>query len=143
MEVYSTKSQGIEGFVKPKSPSTFSQQGRVQGHTEPQSKKVADDVKKDQNQMLKAGKETYSGHRNYPKMVEIAQKVREKLESINVNIQFEVNRELGRIIIKVIDPASGEVVRKIPPEKFMRSVEFLNEMKNELHVEGIEVDVKY
>lgn len=142
MEVYSTQSQGIDGFVTPKPHSIFSQKGRVQEFAEPQSKKVID-VKKNQNRTLKPGTETYTNNQNYPKMVEIAKKVREKLESINVNIQFEVNRELGRIIIKVIDPVSGEVVRKIPPEKFMRSVEFLNAMKNELHVEGIEVDVKY
>jgi hypothetical protein len=40
-------------------------------------------------------------------------------------------------------PESGEVVREIPPEKFLKAVELLYDMKNVLHAQGIEVDVKY
>jgi uncharacterized FlaG/YvyC family protein len=140
MEVYSIKSHGNNGSFELISPSSFSpKQGRVNQYAERHSAAKTAAAGKE----IKTPVKHSTSKPDYPRMTDIAHKVRKKLQSINVNIQFEVNRDQGKIVIKVIDPASGEVVRKIPPEKFMKSVEFLNDMKNELHAEGIEVDVKY
>jgi uncharacterized FlaG/YvyC family protein len=79
----------------------------------------------------------------FPKMLEIARKVGEKLKTAGVSIQFEINKNAGRIIIKVLDPVTGEVVRKIPPEAYMKSLEYLHEMQSRMHLQGLEVDVKY
>ena len=140
MEVYSIKSQGNDRNFELTSPSFIIQkQEHANPPTESKSEKKITTADKAKTPPVK--KDTSVP--DYPRMTEIAHKVREKLQSINVNIQFEVDKELGRIVIKVIDPESGEVVRKIPPEKFMKAVELLNDMKNELHAQGIEVDVKY
>ncbi|MEJ2635652.1 MAG: flagellar protein FlaG [Calditrichia bacterium] len=80
---------------------------------------------------------------DYPKMFEIAREVGNKLKSAGVNIQFEVNESSNRIVIKVLDPVSGEVIRKIPPEAFLKSVENINEMKKSFQMQGIEIDVRY
>jgi uncharacterized FlaG/YvyC family protein len=140
MEVYSIKNQGIDGYFD----STFSlsiAQKRVltNPHANLQSNKKITTTREAKKSTINGN----TGKSDYPRMIEIAHKVGKKLQRINVNIQFEVDKELGRIIIKVIDPESGEVVRKIPPEKFMKCIEFLNEMKDDLHGEGIAVDAKF
>jgi flagellar protein FlaG len=140
MEVYSIKKQGIDKYFGSVSQPSVSQK---QVRTNPPAELQPDKKITTNSKELKITAKNDTIKTDYPRMIEIAHKVGKKLQSINVNIQFEVDKELGRIIIKVIDPESGEVVRKIPPEKFMKSIEFLNEMKNELHGEGIAVDVKY
>jgi uncharacterized FlaG/YvyC family protein len=140
MEVYSIKSQGNDGYFGSSSPSFIIQkQERINSPTESKSDKKITTANKAKAPRVK--KATIVP--DYPRMTEIAHKVRDKLQSIDVNIQFEVNKESNRIVIMVIDPESGEIVRKIPPEKYMKAVELFNDMKNELHAQGIEIDVKY
>jgi uncharacterized FlaG/YvyC family protein len=80
---------------------------------------------------------------NYPKFSEIAKQVREKLQIANAKIQFEVSETSGRMIIKVMDPVSGEVIRKIPPEEVLSSARAVQEFKHSVVRQGFEVDVKY
>jgi flagellar protein FlaG len=35
------------------------------------------------------------------------------------SLEFEVSKEHRRIVIKVIDKSSGEIIRQIPPEEFL------------------------
>ncbi len=130
MDVFSIKKSGNEHLNSKLLSFPSSQGSEKNNETSKNSKKLM--VKQNIHQKAE-----------YPKMLEIAQKVRQKLQSINVNIQFEINKELGRIIIKVLDPVTGEVIRKIPPEMYMRSVQVINEMKDDLLFEGIEIDVKF
>ena len=54
------------------------------------------------------------------KMVEeIKEEVREA-NSVDNRIQFSIDDNLGRIIVKVIDRETEEVVRQIPPEEFLK-----------------------
>ena len=46
----------------------------------------------------------------------------------NVNLQFSVNKESGRIMITVTDEATGKVIREIPPEEIVRLAEKFDEM---------------
>ena len=46
----------------------------------------------------------------------------------NVNLQFTVNRESGRIMVTVTDEATGKVIREIPPEEIVRFAEKFDEM---------------
>lgn len=77
---------------------------------------------------------------DFPRLQEIAREVGEKLKSAGVNIQFEVNKELQQIVIKVLDPVSGEVVREIPPEALRRAAQVLRHQLNTWDVQGIEID---
>ena len=46
----------------------------------------------------------------------------------NVNLQFSVDKESGRIMITVTDEATGKVTREIPPEEIVRFAEKFDEM---------------
>ena len=137
MEVYSIKSREYEA-VTSHSPPISTQQG----HREAEVKTTEQSTEKAAIQQKKS-KDKVKQQISYPKMLEIAQQAREKLKSAGVNIQFEINKDLNRVVIKVLDPISGEVVRKIPPETFMRTAGYLNSIKDKLGMQGIEVDVKY
>lgn len=80
---------------------------------------------------------------DFPKMQDIARRVGEQLRHAGIKIQFEVNKDAGKIVITILDPVSGEVIRKIPPEFYMKSVEYLNQMKSTFHIQGVEVDQKF
>ncbi len=130
MEVYSVKTNGNQ---VPRAGFSASQ-GSKEAH-------LAEPKKTAMPETVKAPKE--DSQKDFPKMVEIAHHVREKLKEAGVNIQFEINREIGRIVIKVLDPVTGEVVRKIPPENLVRQFEYLNESMKTHGMQGIELDVKY
>ncbi len=134
MEVYSVKSGEDKGMGNPVPEFT-----RLQGsknHHHPVAAKIT-------IQSNKPEKKPEVVRDSFPKMLEIARKVGEKLKTAGVSIQFEINKNAGRIVIKVLDPATGKVVRKIPPEAYMKSLEYLHEMESRMHLQGIEVDVKY
>ena len=46
----------------------------------------------------------------------------------NVNLQFSVNKDSGRIMVTVTDEATGKVIREIPPEELVRFAEKFDEM---------------
>ncbi len=76
-------------------------------------------------------------------LMEIARQVGEQLKKAGVKVQFEVNRDLNKIVIIVRDPVTNEVVRKIPPEDYLNTVQFLKDMEQELRLKGLEIDIKY
>jgi hypothetical protein len=51
-------------------------------------------------------------------LAKIVDKVNETARVFNRTLQFEVG-ESNHMVIRVIDTVSGQVVREIPPEKFM------------------------
>jgi flagellar protein FlaG len=46
----------------------------------------------------------------------------------NVNLQFSVNKESGRIVVTVTDEETGKVIREIPPEEIVKFAEKFDEM---------------
>lgn len=46
-----------------------------------------------------------------------AEQINEFMRSSSRNLQFSVDKGTGRIIVKVVDQESGEVIRQIPPEE--------------------------
>ncbi len=59
---------------------------------------------------------------------QVAQAVREvnaSLESRSVGLQFEMDEDTDRIIVKVVDRESGEVIRQIPTEEVVRIAKVL------------------
>ncbi len=55
-----------------------------------------------------------------------AEKLNQLAEILNRKIQFFVDSKNNKVIVKVIDPRTGEVIRKIPPEKIFKLEEQLN-----------------
>ncbi|MEJ7687767.1 MAG: flagellar protein FlaG [Variovorax sp.] len=46
--------------------------------------------------------------------------VNASLQSRSIGMQFEVNRDIHRVIVKVVDRKSGEVIRQMPNEEVVR-----------------------
>jgi len=84
-----------------------------------------------------------SENKQMKSLMEIAREVGEKLKSAGVKVQFRINRELKKVIIVVKDPVTNEVVREIPPEEYLKTVELIKNMQQESRVKGNEIDLKY
>jgi flagellar protein FlaG len=53
--------------------------------------------------------------------------INEYVQSINRDLQFSVDEETERTVIKVIDSESGELIRQIPDEIFLELARKLND----------------
>jgi len=63
-----------------------------------------------------------------PERVERAVKqINDYLQIVQRNLQFSVDKDTKQIVIKVIDAATGEVVRQIPPEAVLEMARNMKE----------------
>lgn len=70
--------------------------------------------------------------------------------NLNINLSFDIDKESGKRIVKIIDVQSKEVLRQIPSEealKISRSIENFFDyreklQKNVLNPKGVLVDIK-
>jgi flagellar protein FlaG len=60
---------------------------------------------------------------------EAVTKVRDFVQVVRRDLEFSVDEETGRTVITVLDSASGEVVRQIPPEEILAVAENLAEVQ--------------
>lgn len=63
--------------------------------------------------------------------VQIESAVREvnaAFELRSIGLQFEIDRDTDKVIVKVIDRNSGEVIRQIPNEEVVRIAKVMGEM---------------
>lgn len=58
--------------------------------------------------------------------------INEKMSQLNVQLNFEMTEDRDRNIIKVLDQATGDVVRQIPTEDFLRMSERIEAIMSEL-----------
>ncbi|SDJ35143.1 flagellar protein FlaG [Billgrantia gudaonensis] len=63
-------------------------------------------------------------------LVEPVQRVNEVLRQYGVS--FEINQESSRVITRIVDQESGEVLRQIPPEEVLAISERLEEFQGRL-----------
>lgn len=63
-------------------------------------------------------------------LVEPIQRINEVMR--NYGVQFELGEEYDRVVTRIIDRASGEVIRQIPAEEVMRVAERLSEVQGRL-----------
>ena len=65
-----------------------------------------------------------SGDATEPKkdLAELAKELSDLVQAVRRELQFSVDEESGRTVIKVIDAQTGELVRQIPPEEVMTLV---------------------
>jgi len=60
---------------------------------------------------------------------ELASDVQKNMNIIhNVNLQFSVNKESGRIMVIVTDEATGEIIREIPSSELVKFADRFVEM---------------
>ena len=81
--------------------NSFSTTHREVGHTGDIPTKINENI--DNNEIKEA--------------VDLANK---KIKIFNTNLDFSIDKELNKIVVKVIDKDSKEVVRQIPPEDVLK-----------------------
>lgn len=59
-------------------------------------------------------------------------RVREEFEHVEPRLKIEIDPDLHRVIVKVMDGQSGEIVRQIPPEELLKIARQLSEAKGVL-----------
>lgn len=56
----------------------------------------------------------------------ILERVKKALKESNTIVELEWNKEIDRVVMKVIDSSTGEIVKQIPPQNVIdREVEFM------------------
>jgi len=67
-----------------------------------------------------------------PSLVELSELVSDVQKNVNiihnVDLQFSVNKDSGRIMVTVTDKDTGEVIREIPPSEIVKFAEKFDEM---------------
>jgi flagellar protein FlaG len=61
-------------------------------------------------------------------MRDIAETLNSAARSLNQRVSFSVNDKTNRVIMKVINPDTNEVVREIPPRELMRIYEHIHDL---------------
>ncbi len=56
-------------------------------------------------------------------------KVSEELKSHDTNLKFEIDDSTDRVIVKVIEKDSGEVIRQFPPKEVLNLAKYFNSSK--------------
>jgi len=55
-----------------------------------------------------------------------ASAINEALKKLDLSVRFRIEREEGIVRILVVERQSGEVIKTIPPERFMQATEALS-----------------
>lgn len=56
----------------------------------------------------------------------------DKMNQLNVQLSFEVSEKNGQSIVRVVDQESGDVVRQMPSEEFLKMSERIDDIVNQL-----------
>lgn len=63
-----------------------------------------------------------------PTQIETAvREVNASLASRSISLQFEIDKDTDKVIVKVVDQTSGEVIRQIPTEEVVRIAKVMGE----------------
>ena len=75
------------------------------------------------------GQSTSQASADRAKFDRAAAKVNEVLSLADPQLKIEVDRETERVIVKVLEQKSGEVIRQIPPEELLELEKYLSSPK--------------
>jgi len=50
------------------------------------------------------------------------------LDMMNIKREFEVDKDLGEVVVKIVDTQENKVVRQIPPEEVLKLAKNIREM---------------
>ncbi|HIE03824.1 MAG TPA: flagellar protein FlaG [Candidatus Latescibacteria bacterium] len=63
-----------------------------------------------------------------PDLERIGEELNRYMRMFNTYLAFEIDRPSNRIIIKIIDTETKEVIRQIPPEEMLRIMHNIDEL---------------
>ena len=58
----------------------------------------------------------------------IKEATNEVLAQLNIQLDFDIDKTLGKVIVKVINKETGKVIRQIPPEEMLKIAKRMEEM---------------
>lgn len=61
----------------------------------------------------------------------VVKRLNEHVQMINRNLQFSVDEDSGRSVIRVVDAETQELVRQIPSEEVLRISQFIKEQTSD------------
>lgn len=73
-----------------------------------------------------------------PTFVEELARVRETIGEIQkraTSVTFDLTSEKGRVIVKIVNKSTGEVVRQLPPDELLRMTERMQDLRGMLFEE--------
>lgn len=59
-------------------------------------------------------------------------KVREQFSAVGRNLEFSVDKDSEKLVVKVVDPVTKETIRQIPSEKFLKMSESIDKARGNL-----------
>ena len=63
-----------------------------------------------------------------PQVRAAVRQVNAELEIRSIGLQFEIDQDTHKVIVKVVDRNSGEVIRQVPNEEVVRIAKVMGEM---------------
>ena len=58
-----------------------------------------------------------------------AEKINDTIKAFTTDLQFSVDKDTNRVIVKVLDKESGEVIRQIPPDEVISIAKALDTIR--------------
>jgi flagellar protein FlaG len=80
-----------------------------------------------QQQEVNGQKQDSSGDKE--ELSRVANQANEYFKQVNTDLKFTVNEDTGRVVISVINTATNEVIREIPPDQLQRVAGVLETMQ--------------
>ncbi|MFT5636351.1 MAG: flagellar protein FlaG, partial [Cognaticolwellia sp.] len=71
---------------------------------------------------------TYSKPLNSEQLEKVAQQLQDFVGELNRNLEFSVDKDSGRDVIKVFDKGTGDLIKQFPSEEVLTLVSKLSEM---------------
>ena len=59
----------------------------------------------------------------------VVQKAGEVVESIDPRLKFEIDDDTERVVVKIVNRESGEIIRQFPPEEVLELDKYLSGLK--------------
>lgn len=87
---------------------------------------AAMDVQRPVEASKKVAQEMPLDHQTVGKMVE---RMNERIQHVTRDIRFSVDEDTDKVVVKIIDHHSGEVVRQIPSEELLKLAERLDDLR--------------
>jgi flagellar protein FlaG len=90
--------------------------------------KKAEAVKAERVSQQESKEITYSKPLNSEQLEKVAQQLQDFVGELNRNLEFSVDKDSGRDVIKVFDKGSGDLIKQFPSEEVLTLVSKLSEM---------------
>ncbi|WP_318556864.1 flagellar protein FlaG [Geobacter anodireducens] len=80
-------------------------------------------------QVREPEKESDKGKSEEERVKEAAERINAFIESVSRDLEFSVDKDTNRTVVKVLARENGEVIRQIPAEEILKIAKVLDELK--------------